>query len=540
MKKITALFLSLLLALSLFSVASADMQFTDLSADHWAYANVQTLVAEGTIKGYEDGSFRPGGTVTRAEFVKMIGKGPDRYTADFSDVPQNHWAYEYVMYSGLVPQGSVAFLPDQQIKRSEVVELLWKRAGSKTDCTAPSIITSQAKNKQAVAWAYSCGILNGDDGVHLRMDDTMSRAEGAALILRAREKSAAGATASFVQTASEGLLRQAFQSLDLFDDPTYTPDKAVTYGELARAMVRIAGNEYDPSYFNMPSTVPFDHKYARDLDILGRNVIGTDQVTPEIIDKQVNVGDVIAALTYGAWFRSAKPYAIDLSTEEYKDIMPLTKNRLLTFAFKNGVQLDTQNSLESLNRAATLRDVAATLVQLDAFIGLQTDYSTETGALGMVKYNHSLDISGRYYDGYQLVLKDVPNIVYTAPFTSYGSADEAPKDSYRFAQSYNSIFATSLSIYRSQLLESGLDCTFIYYPSLTFNNGNGYTMRVKVTVNSDTSGTLGSYFKTGEKADASYPLQKGMSFYADVASGAPLASMTMDPGLMFIDQIIAE
>lgn len=540
MKKITALFLSLLLALSLFSVASADMQFTDLSADHWAYANVQTLVAEGTIKGYEDGSFRPGGTVTRAEFVKMIGKGPDRYTADFSDVPQNHWAYEYVMYSGLVPQGSVAFLPDQQIKRSEVVELLWKRAGSKTDCTAPSIITSQAKNKQAVAWAYSCGILNGDDGVHLRMDDTMSRAEGAALILRAREKSAAGATASFVQTASEGLLRQAFQSLDLFDDPTYTPDKAVTYGELARAMVRIAGNEYDPSYFNMPSTVPFDHKYARDLDILGRNVIGTDQVTPEIIDKQANVGDVIAALTYGAWFRSAKPYAIDLSTEEYKDIMPLTKNRLLTFAFKNGVQLDTQNSLESLNRAATLRDVAATLVQLDAFIGLQTDYSTETGALGMVKYNHSLDISGRYYDGYQLVLKDVPNIVYTAPFTSYGSADEAPKDSYRFAQSYNSIFATSLSIYRSQLLESGLDCTFIYYPSLTFNNGNGYTMRVKVTVNSDTSGTLGSYFKTGEKADASYPLQKGMSFYADVASGAPLASMTMDPGLMFIDQIIAE
>lgn len=540
MKKITALFLSLLLALSLFSVASADMQFTDLSADHWAYANVQTLVAEGTIKGYEDGSFRPGGTVTRAEFVKMIGKGPDRYTADFSDVPQNHWAYEYVMYSGLVPQGSVAFLPDQQIKRSEVVELLWKRAGSKTDCTAPSIITSQAKNKQAVAWAYSCGILNGDDGVHLRMDDTMSRAEGAALILRAREKSAAGATASFVQTASEGLLRQAFQSLDLFDDPTYTPDKAVTYGELARAMVRIAGNEYDPSYFNMPSTVPFDHKYARDLDILGRNVIGTDQVTPEIIDKQANVGDVIAALTYGAWFRSAKPYAIDLSTEEYKDIMPLTKNRLLTFAFKNGVQLDTQNSLESLNRAATLRDVAATLVQLDAFIGLQTDYSTETGALGMVKYNHSLDISGRYYDGYQLVLKDVPNIVYTAPFTSYGSADEVPKDSYRFAQSYNSIFATSLSIYRSQLLESGLDCTFIYYPSLTFNNGNGYTMRVKVTVNSDTSGTLGSYFKTGEKADASYPLQKGMSFYADVASGAPLASMTMDPGLMFIDQIIAE
>lgn len=540
MKKLTALLLSLLLALSLFPVASADMQFTDLPTEHWAYANVQTLVAEGTIKGYEDGSFRPGGTVTRAEFVKMIGKGPDRYTSDFSDVPQSHWAYEYVMYSGLVPQGSVAFLPDRQIKRSEVVELLWKRAGSKTDYSAPSIITGQAKNKQAVAWAYSCGILNGDDGVHLRLSDTMSRAEGAALILRSREKSASGATASFAQTASEGLLRQAFQSLDLFDDPAYTPDKAVTYGELARAMVRIAGSEYDPSYFTLSSTVPFEHKYARDLDVLGRNVIGTDQVKPEIIDKQATVGDVIAALTFGALHRSAKAYAVDVATEEYKDKMPQSKNHLLTFAVKYGIQLDLKNTLDSFSRSATLRDVAAALVQIDSIIGLQTDYSTESTVMGNLKYNHSLDTTGRYYDGYQLVLKDVPNAVYNTAFTRFSDTAKTPKETYRFTQAYSTIFISSLSLYKSFIKGKGLDCTMVYMPSLACDNGNGYTMRVKITVNTENPGTLGSYFVCGANANASYQLKKGASFYADIASGEPLSAATMDTEKMFIDRIIAE
>ena len=53
---------------------SAARDFYDLPSSHWAYANVQTLVADGTINGYEDGSFQPDAKVTRAEFVKMIAK----------------------------------------------------------------------------------------------------------------------------------------------------------------------------------------------------------------------------------------------------------------------------------------------------------------------------------------------------------------------------------------------------------------------------------------------------------------------------------
>ncbi len=540
MKKFISIFLAIVFALAVMPFAAFAAQFSDLSAEHWAYANVQTLVSEGTISGFEDGTFRPNNTVTRAQFVKMIGKGPERYTADFSDVPSNHWAYEYVMYSGLVLAGTTTFLPDQPIKRSEVIELLWKRAGSKTGFSVPGIILSQASNKDAVAWAYSHGIVNGDDGIQLRLGDTMSRAEGAALIVRSREKSAAGATAAFVNTVNESILKQAYSSLDLFDSETYEPGKKLTFGELARATVRIAGGEHNPSYHSLNSSAQFEHKYARDLDVLGRNVIGTDKVTKEVIDQTATVGDLIASFTFAAIYNSSKPVAANTKSDAFKD-MAENKNRMLTFANAKGIQIDKDNSLASLNREATVKDAMAVAILVDNVLGLQTDYSTDTNMVGNVKYNHSLDLSGRNYENFKLVLKNIPSEVYTTEFTSYGKDASAPKDSYRFVQAYANIFASSLTQYTAMLKElKGIDCTIVFYPSLVTENGNGYTMRAKITPNKLSSATnISAYFSCSDKV-GTYQLKAGKSFYADIASGEPLSAISMNVEKIFIDKIICE
>ncbi|UKI35327.1 MAG: hypothetical protein L6V93_14190 [Clostridiales bacterium] len=79
------------------------------------------------------------------------------------------------------------FMPDKAITRGEVLNLIWKRNGSKTGISAPSVITSQSDNKDAAAWGYTYGIMTGDDGLNLRLGDTLTRAEGAALSVRARE-----------------------------------------------------------------------------------------------------------------------------------------------------------------------------------------------------------------------------------------------------------------------------------------------------------------------------------------------------------------
>jgi hypothetical protein len=113
-------------------VFADGISFPDLGADHWAHSAVMTLVGDGTIKGFEDGTFRPDATVSRAEFVKMIGMGPERRSADYGDVDKSHWGYDYIMTSGMNADASGNFNPEVAITRYDVAELIWKRNGSVT------------------------------------------------------------------------------------------------------------------------------------------------------------------------------------------------------------------------------------------------------------------------------------------------------------------------------------------------------------------------------------------------------------------------
>lgn len=49
-------------------------QFKDLSSKHWAYKDINILVANNLITGYEDGTYRPENKITRAEFATMLDR----------------------------------------------------------------------------------------------------------------------------------------------------------------------------------------------------------------------------------------------------------------------------------------------------------------------------------------------------------------------------------------------------------------------------------------------------------------------------------
>jgi len=93
-------------ALSILAVAAQDtteqgIVFSDVSSDS-AYADdIYKLAEAGVLNGYEDGSFRPDGGVTRAEMTKMIGLVfgyTDIEGAEgFPDVTSDDWFYPYVL-----------------------------------------------------------------------------------------------------------------------------------------------------------------------------------------------------------------------------------------------------------------------------------------------------------------------------------------------------------------------------------------------------------------------------------------------------------
>ena len=95
MKRITVLLLALLLLMGTVSAA-----FTDESRISAAYLDAVTAMSEkGIIGGFEDGTFRPKDTLTRAQAAKILCTmlaGTPAEKADFTDVPATHWAAGFV------------------------------------------------------------------------------------------------------------------------------------------------------------------------------------------------------------------------------------------------------------------------------------------------------------------------------------------------------------------------------------------------------------------------------------------------------------
>lgn len=106
MKKfLSLLIIFMLLSSSFAGVISegASMNFSDLPEDHWAYPYVEYMVDNGIVSGYPDGTFKPNEPFSRAAFATLLYKTfelePTTSPVDFVDLPSDHWAYTYIQSS---------------------------------------------------------------------------------------------------------------------------------------------------------------------------------------------------------------------------------------------------------------------------------------------------------------------------------------------------------------------------------------------------------------------------------------------------------
>ncbi|WP_094606572.1 hypothetical protein SPSIL_051830 [Sporomusa silvacetica DSM 10669] len=61
--------------------AAAVQSFSDVPAQHWAYAAVTQLAKAGIVDGYDDKSFRGDKTISRYEFAFIVAKAMDKFDA---------------------------------------------------------------------------------------------------------------------------------------------------------------------------------------------------------------------------------------------------------------------------------------------------------------------------------------------------------------------------------------------------------------------------------------------------------------------------
>ncbi|MBE7043710.1 MAG: S-layer homology domain-containing protein [Ruminococcaceae bacterium] len=522
--------------------AFGEISFPDLPETHWAYDAVNQLVEEKTVSGTPEGTFEPNRLVTRAEFVRMIGKIDQKRESDFVDVSPEHWGYEYIMYSGVQGDENNCFYPDEPMTRGDVVTILWNRAGNPKGIAAPSVITDQAENKDAVAWIYMYGVMIGNDGINLRLEDGISRAEVASLIIRSRAIDVNAQPKEFSSMVSDDILKKIFNSTALFDRE-YDPNATVTNGELARAAVRLASEENKLTYSKFSVQIPFEHEYAKDLYVLGQNCLGEEVINEAFIDQPANNQDMIAALTFGMIKKAHSKIGYDTTSTCYADVGEMNKNiayTCLTYANKKDVALYSNRNIRP-GQTATMHDIALVLLQLDHLIGSQSAFTTawnENEAIGV--YDMSLEQNAKNYPEtsqyFRCILEDMPSDIYAVQFFKMPafaeSAERNPVDIYHFSREFASMFVSRLNQETKRIHdELGIDVQFTYYSSLVTNNGNGFTCRVKLDVKNmnGKSGTYQELFKTTDGQDQT--LADGTTLFIDVSLDYALSS---DPSMPVI------
>ena len=188
---------------------TAAPSFPDIEG-HWGAQYIRKAAEMELFTGFPDGSFRPNGEVTRAQYVtvlwRMAGTPEPAEPAPFDDVPAGLWYSDAVAWAygqGYVSgRSETVFDPNGSITRQEAMKILFAYSGGVSgmevmltgvydaDFTDSGAIAPWAK--PAMYWGYYKGIINGKSAATLCPTDTATRAELAKILVIYAEKAADG------------------------------------------------------------------------------------------------------------------------------------------------------------------------------------------------------------------------------------------------------------------------------------------------------------------------------------------------------------
>ena len=111
--------------------------FTDMFFGSWYYQSVRDSVAMGLIRGYDDATFRPNAPIRRSEVVTILhraaGSPAADGRADFPDVPPGCFYEEALAWAAenriVLGYNDGLFRPDEPVTRAQLAALLRRYAG---------------------------------------------------------------------------------------------------------------------------------------------------------------------------------------------------------------------------------------------------------------------------------------------------------------------------------------------------------------------------------------------------------------------------
>jgi hypothetical protein len=184
---------------------SPSVSFTDLPNTHWAYKYIAEMVNKKVLDGYPDNKFRPENTISRAEFATIIVKAAGLQAkkvnySSFSDIKVTDWYSPFIetakdyLTGYRTANGEYIYNPTAPALREDITVAIVKLKGYDAARLANrSIIEAMFRDyegisesaKDYVAIAVENGLVSGYPDETFRPQNSITRAEAAALLWRA-------------------------------------------------------------------------------------------------------------------------------------------------------------------------------------------------------------------------------------------------------------------------------------------------------------------------------------------------------------------
>lgn len=162
-------------------VRGEGLGFTDVAPGAWYYDAVAYVSENGLMNGVDTGIFDPDGSLTRAMVWTILARieGADTEGGETWYAKARDWAMETGISDGTDAMGAIT--------REQLVTMLWRSRGEPVVdflLTARDADSISSWAYEAMRWAVSEGIIEGDENGFISPAATATRAQAAAIIMR--------------------------------------------------------------------------------------------------------------------------------------------------------------------------------------------------------------------------------------------------------------------------------------------------------------------------------------------------------------------
>lgn len=199
--------------------AEPDTHFNDVTKNEWYYNDVYNVCEKGMFNGTSKNTFSPKQKMTRGMLLTVVYRmdgnkevlNTGSVYENLSDELYYKKAMIYADKSGLLEGISDSYFePETDISREELVTVLYNHY--QTYEAEPELSSASLANFEDYAkvaewaetpfkWAVGNGLINGRDGLYLAPQDSSTRAEVAAVLMRYKVKFKGDSTKVYLNTS---------------------------------------------------------------------------------------------------------------------------------------------------------------------------------------------------------------------------------------------------------------------------------------------------------------------------------------------------